>query len=165
MDNSQCYCVIALDTSRAFNRSYTFSFYKLILFLLSVCAELQHVVLIKNSGKYDETDESIIMYETFFWLCVSLIKPVSHNIISGLSRTFGAHGQRTLRGPFPYFITLFLWSLPHIHPYSDFAHVYRYCMILNTALFNQYISHGVFWKFGSFWWRNGGNGSPLMTQS
>ena len=26
---------------------------------------------------------------------------------SGVARTFGAHGQRTLRGPFPYFITLF----------------------------------------------------------
>ena len=44
-------------------------------------------------------------------------------------------------GPSPYFITLFLWPLPHIHPYSDFAHVNLYYMILNTAFFNQYISH------------------------
>ena len=29
---------------------------------------------------------------------------------------------------------LFLWPLPHIHPYSDFAHVYLYYMSLNTAL-------------------------------
>ena len=42
---------------------------------------------------------------------------------SGVARTFGAHGQRTIRGPSPYFITLFLWTLPHIHPYSDFAQV------------------------------------------
>ena len=31
-------------------------------------------------------------------------------------------------------------------------------MSLNTVLFNQYTSHGVFWKFGSLWWRDGGNG-------
>ena len=49
---------------------------------------------------------------------------------SGVARTFGAHGQRTLRGPSPYF----LWPLPHIHPFSDFAHVYLYYVILNTAL-------------------------------
>ena len=40
-------------------------------------------------------------------------------------------------------------TLPHIHPYSDFAHVYLYYMISNTALFDQYTSHGVLWKFGS----------------
>ena len=81
---------------------------------------------------------------------------------SGVARTFGAHGQQTLRGPSPYFITLFLWPLPHIHPYSDFANVYLYYMILNTAIFNQYISHGVFWKFGSLWWRNNKR-NPLIT--
>ena len=78
--------------------------------------------------------------------------------VSGVARTFGAHGQRTLRGPSPYFITLFLWPLPHMHPYSDFAHIYLYYMILDMALFNQNTSHGVFWKFGSLWWRDGGNG-------
>ena len=81
-------------------------------------------------------------------------------VYSGVARTFGAHGHRTLRGPSPYFITLSLWPLPHIHPYSDFAHVYLYYMILNTTLFNQYISYGVFWKFGSLWWRDGGKGGP-----
>ena len=58
--------------------------------------------------------------------------------------------------------TLYPYSVdpsPHIHPYSDFAHVYLY-MILNTALFNQYTSHGVFWKFGSLWWRDKENGAP-----
>ena len=69
-------------------------------------------------------------------------------------RHSGAHGQQTLRGPSPYFITLFLWPLPHIHPYSDFAHVYLYYMILDMALFNQYTSHGVFWKFRSLSWRD-----------
>ena len=64
--------------------------------------------------------------------------------ISGVARTIGAHGQRTLRGPSACFITLFLWTLPHRHPYSDFTHVYLYYMILNTALFNQYTSHGLF---------------------
>ena len=61
---------------------------------------------------------------------------------SGVTRTFGAHGQQTLRGPSPYFITLFLCP-PPIHPNSDFAHVYLYHMILNMTLFNQYTSHGV----------------------
>ena len=35
-----------------------------------------------------------------------------------------------------------------------------YYMILNTARCNQYTSQGVFWKFGSLWWRDGGNGAP-----
>ena len=87
--------------------------------------------------------------------------PFCRLTFSGVATMFGAHGQRTLRGPFAYFITLFLWPLPHIHPYSDFAHVYLYYMILNTALFNQYPwLNGVFCKFGPFWWRDGGNG-PL----
>ena len=78
--------------------------------------------------------------------------------------TFYVGVARTVRGP---------WSTdspgppgrrgPHIHTYSDLADVYLYHMILNTALFNQYISHGVFWKFGNDamgalyrapWWRN-----------
>ena len=88
----------------------------------------------------------------------------SYRSLSGVARTFGARGQRTLRGPSPCFITLFLWPLSHIHPYSGFAHVYLYYMTLDTALFNQYISHDVFWKFWSLWWRDGGNGGPLMTQ-
>ena len=79
---------------------------------------------------------------------------------SGVARTFGAHGQRTLQGPSPYFITLFLWPLPQIHPYSDFAHVYLYLYDFKYSTFNQYTSHGVFWKFVSLWWRDGGNGGP-----
>ena len=88
------------------------------------------------------------------------------------SKDVPAHGQWTLRGPSPYFITFLHWPLPHIHLYSNFAHVYLYYMILNTARFDQYIFHGVFWKFGSLWWRDGGNGvswwrndkcNPLIT--
>ena len=95
---------------------------------------------------------------------------------SGIARTFWAHGQRTLRGPSPYFITLglFLWPLPlGLHPYPDFAHVYLIYMILNTALINQYISHGErFENLGPFddamgemgvpWWRND-KWDPLIT--
>ena len=92
--------------------------------------------------------------------------PIFSAAVSGVARTFGAHGQRTQLVPPPwYFITLFLWSLPHIHPYSEFTHVYLYYMILNTALFNQYISHGVFWKWVTLMTRwGGGRGmGPLIT--
>ena len=47
---------------------------------------------------------------------------------------------------------------------SDFAHVYLYYIILKTALFTQYTSHGVFWKFVSLDDAMGGNGCPMMTQ-
>ena len=96
---------------------------------------------------------------SFFSHLVSLICLTLTILGSGVARTFGAHGQRTLRGPSPYFITLFLWSLPSYTP-THFAHVYLYYMILNTALFNKYVSHGVYWKFGSLWWRDMGNGGP-----
>ena len=95
-----------------------------------------------------------ISYIPFCWF--------SGVFFGGVARMFGAHGQQTLRGPSPYFITLFLWSLPHIHPYSEFTHVYLYYMILNTALFNQYISHGVFWKWVPLMTRWGKWG-PLIT--
>ena len=54
---------------------------------------------------------------------------------------------------------------PHT-PLLRLAHVYPYHMILNTALFNQYTSHGVFWKFGfplmERWgkWGDGEVGAP-----
>ena len=85
-------------------------------------------------------------------------------LTSGLARTFGAHGQWTLRGPSPYFITLFLWPLPNIHTYSDFAHIYIYYMILNTHfLINTYLivyfgNLGPFddmmGEMGAPWWCN-----------
>ena len=59
-----------------------------------------------------------------------------------------------LPGPLPILHNLIPLTPPYIHTYSDFAYVYLYYMILSTALFNQYISHGVFWKFGSLWLRN-----------
>ena len=65
------------------------------------------------------------------------------------SKDFRAHGQRTLRGPLPILHNLIPLTPPPHTPYSDFAHVYLYHMILDTALFNQYTSHSVFCKFGS----------------
>ena len=91
------------------------------------------------------------------WENRGLISNTTTTFNSGVARTCGAHGQRTLRGPSPF---LFLWPLPHIYPYYRPVHVYLYYMILNTVPFNQYISHGVFWKFESLWWRDGRNGGP-----
>ena len=65
-------------------------------------------------------------------------------------------------GPLPwYFKTLFLWhqSPPHtplLRLYTRLSLLYD----LNTALFNQYTSHVVFWKFRSLWWCDGENGGP-----
>ena len=75
---------------------------------------------------------------------------------SGVAKTLGAHGRRTLRGPSVFMINLIPLIPP---PHTPLRRISIY-MILNTALFNQYISHGVFWKFGSLWWLDGGNGGP-----
>ena len=81
---------------------------------------------------------------------------------SGVARTFGAHGQRTLRGHSP--ILRDLIPFTPIHPVRIFQRLYlKTDLIWNTAIFNQFISHklyGVFWKFESLWWRDGWNGAP-----
>ena len=60
-------------------------------------------------------------------------------LTNGVARMFGAHGQRTLRGSSPYFITLFLWPRPHTPTQTLHTFISIIFMILNTALFNQYI--------------------------
>ena len=82
------------------------------------------------------------------------------------ARTFGAHGQRTLRGSYPYFITLFLWPLPHIHPYLDFTHVWFWIwhFLISTHLMVYFGNLSPF--DARLWWLDGGGGNrgPLMTQ-
>ena len=145
----------------------------LICFFSSICSSC--IKILSDSGAFSPSSSLSCQWKVFFFLtcrsewyvidkhertCHTHFGTLCVHLTNGVARTFGAHGQRTLRGPSPFFITLFLWPLPHIHPYSDFAHVYLYYIILNTALFNQYTSHGVSWKFGSPWWRDGGNGAP-----
>ena len=73
-----------------------------------------------------------------------------NNCTSGVARTFGAHGQRTLRGPSPYFITLFFWPLPHIHLNLDFVHVSLLWFWIRYFLF----SDDAMGKMGAPWWCN-----------